>query len=498
METVKHDVSRSGTLSEPTGELPRLRWTRLVAISIFALALNFQWAALGTIVLPSQIVKMVGDLDKGSALAFVLIPGAFVSLFANPLFGWLSDRTHGRLAVWGRRRPYIFLGTVGSVASLIWMATARDVLSLAIAYALTQFVSNAAQSPFHALLPDIVPPQQRGLTSGVIGILVIIGNIGGVLLAGHFIDASLPLPAYTQGLWLTYGIIIVILVIFMIITLFWVHEIPGPVQSQTRERRPLSYWLRQPATRTIASVLATTVLAWGIITLWNIWQIGGIDIDSNFEQVLIEVIVTIGILRLFDFRPRRDPDFAWVLATRLIMMLGINIIQSFLQYYMRDVVKVAHPEQATTNFLIIVSLTSIVSAFGAGWFSDHFGRKRIVYIAGGLMTVVGLVFVITHQLPLLIAAGAIFGLGYGAYQSVDWALVADTLPSKSNYARDMGVWNVALSLSQVVAPIIGGPLLDTFSHAGRPVLGYQVLFSISIIFCLLGTVTVRFIRGVKN
>ncbi|GER92241.1 hypothetical protein KDW_64030 [Dictyobacter vulcani] len=499
METIKQDVASDDTTLEPTGELPRLSWTRIVAISIFALALNFQWAALGTIVLPSQIVKMVGDMDKGTALAFVLIPGAFVSLFANPLFGWLSDRTQGRLAAWGRRRPYIFLGTLGSVASLIWMATSHSILSLALAYATTQFVNNAAQSPFHALLPDIVPAQQRGLTSGVIGIFVIIGNIGGVLLAGHFIDASLPIGLYTRGLWLTYGFIIAILVIFMVITLFSVQEKSVAVRRQSRqEPRPLSYWLRLPATRTIAGVLVAACLLWGGINLWNEWRPNGIIINSNLEQVVIEVIITLGILRLFDFRPRRDPDFAWVLATRLIMMLGINIIQSFLQYYMRDVVKVAHPEQATTNFLIVVSLTSLVSAFAAGWFSDHFGRKRLVYIAGGLMTVVGCVFVVTHQLPLLLAAGAIFGLGYGAYQSVDWALVADTLPSKSNYARDMGVWNVALSLAQIVAPVIGGPLVDSFTHAGQPVLGYQVLFSVSIIFCLLGTITVRFIRGVKR
>ena len=83
----------------------------------------------------------------------------------------------------------------------------------------------------------------------------------------------------------------------------------------------------------------------------------------------------------------------------MVMMLGIYTIQNFLQYYMRDVVKVAHPEQETTNFLIIVSLTSLVSALSAGWLSDHFGRKRLVYISGALMAVVGVVFVITHSSP---------------------------------------------------------------------------------------------------
>src|SRR5579863_6303564 len=103
--------------------LPKLRWTQILAISIFWLALNFHWAALGIIILPSQVFKIAGELNKGEALAFVLVPGAFVSLFANPLFGLLSDKTRGRLAVWGRRRPYILLGTVVNVGALVWMAS---------------------------------------------------------------------------------------------------------------------------------------------------------------------------------------------------------------------------------------------------------------------------------------------------------------------------------------------------------------------------------------
>src|SRR5437588_538572 len=148
---------------------------------------------------------------------------------ATEMQGWHlsvlpSDRTHGRLAVWGRRRPYILTGTLLNVVALIWMASSRDITSLMLAYLLAQFSSNAAQAPFHALLPDIVPVEQRGLTSGVIGLLLIAGNIGGVIIAGLFIDASKPLPAYVQGLWLTYGIIIAILVVLMLVTLFSVRE----------------------------------------------------------------------------------------------------------------------------------------------------------------------------------------------------------------------------------------------------------------------------------
>ncbi|MBO0780212.1 MAG: MFS transporter, partial [Ktedonobacteraceae bacterium] len=424
--------------------------------------------------------------------------------------------------VWGRRRPYIFIGTLVNVAALVWMAVARDIPSLAVAYVLLQFSSNAVQAPFHALLPDIVPPRQRGLTSGIMGLLQTLGTIGGVIIAGFLIDASRPLPVYQQTLWLVYSGIIAVLVALMLVTIFSVRErrresfgeIAQEVRSASDDGQAVERhseggsegvvvargrfpWLSRSLLVTIGGTVLAALVVWGIMAVWNAGNLGGVRIGSDVQQVVLEVIVTVGILRIFDFKPRRDPDFAWVFITRLIMMLGIHTIQTFLQYYMRDAVGVEHPEQQTTNFLIIVSLTSLGSAFAAGWLSDHFGRKRMVYIAGGMMAAVGLVFVITHSLPLVLAAGALFGLGYGAYGSVDWALVADVLPSDRNFARDMGVWNIALSLPQVVAPVLGGPLIDHFTRAGNPVLGFQLLFIMAIGFCVLGTVTVRFIRGAR-
>ncbi len=496
----------------PAFQLPRLRWTQILAISIFWLGLNFHWAALGIIILPSQVFKIVGDLNKGQALAFVLVPGAFVALFANPLFGMLSDRTRGRLAAWGRRRPYILFGALVNVVGLFWMAASRDIVSLAAAYVLVQFSSNAATAPFHALLPDVVPSEQRGLASGVMGLFAIVGSVGGASVASFFIDANQPLPAYALGLWLAYGSIIAVLLALMLITITSVrerksisfsaadqqealakHPLPIPAENIPSARRS---WLSRSVLSTVFWTFIAAGIAWSLMALWN--TLASVQIGGGVQQLVLIVIATIGILRLFDFKPRRDPDFAWVLLTRLMMTLGIYSVQDFLQFFMRDIVKVPHPEQQTTNFLIIVSLASLSSAIGAGWLSDRVGRKRMVYISGGFLVLVGVTLMIIQSLPLVLASGAILGIGYGAYTSVDWALVADVLPSDKHYARDMGVWNISLSLPQVIAPVIGGLLIDHFTATGAPLLGFQFLSAFSITCCLLGTVTVYFIRGVKN
>jgi len=278
------------------------------------------------------------------------------------------------------------------------------------------------------------------------------------------------------------------------------REISDLIEGAFRQQHsPLPSWLTHSFTRTIVGTVLGITVIWGAMALWNTaFHLYGVVISSDVEQVVLEVVATVGILRMFDFHPRRTPDFAWVLLTRLLMMLGIYTIQDYMQYYMRDVVGATHPEQQVTEFILFVSIASLLSTLGAGWLSDRFGRKRIVYVAGFLMALVGVIFIFTHSLPIIIAAGAVFGLGYGAYISVDWALVVDVLPSSKSYARDMGVWNISLSLPQVIAPILGGPLIDFFSRAHQPTLGFQILFAMGVVYCLVATVTIRFIRGVKR
>jgi MFS family permease len=97
--------------------------------------------------------------------------------------------------------------------------------------------------------------------------------------------------------------------------------------------------------------------------------------------------------------------------------------------------------------------------------------------------------------------GLVFGLGYGAYQAVDWALASDVLPNADDYAKDMGVWHVSFTLPQVLAVPIGGVLLDSFQRIGRdigqPNLGYTVLFALAFVYFILGTVLVRQVKGVR-
>src|SRR5258705_9991208 len=123
----------------------------------------------------------------------------------------------------------------------------------------------------------------------------------------------------------------------------------------------------------------------------------------------------------------------------------------------------------------------------------------MIYASGGLMALASLLFIGVGLHPSLAAMfwiGAIFGIGYGAYQAVDWALAIDVLPKGESAAKDMGIWHVSLVLPQVLAPALTGVTLSLFKEASL-LLGYTVVFAMTAVWFILGTLFVRQIRGAR-
>jgi MFS family permease len=515
----------------------------LVAISIFWFALNFHWAAILTILVPSQVTGLLFHLAPGATLAdrtawvnahveitqaLVEAPGLIVALIANPFFGLLSDRTRGRL---GRRRPYILGGTALNIVGLGLMALAPlaflqqgsgNILAPAIivlfaGLMVTQLANNAAAAPFHALLPDMVPEAQRGKASGIMGLALFLGQIGGAVAPSLIgFDSSALLkgtqsPAvFDRGIVLGYGTVAVVIALMALLTLITVHEDPWVPGADAAAHRAAD---RRMGRELGLTVMAVVLLSAVLIALFNSLLPGGLNGDSfNVVELVAVVVASYGAVRAFDFRPRRNPDFSWVVATRTLVMMGVYTVQNFIEQYMRKVA-IPHssadafqpsPEVATTLFIVILTVTALLSTLVAGWGSDRIGRKRMVYISGAFMALVGAAFVVApylvagHVLTLAFLAAAVFGIGYGAYVSVDWALVADVLPSEKTFARDMGVWNIGLTMPQVVALVFGSWLVALGTAISNTTLGYTFLFVWFVIFCVLGTVTVRNIKGIAH
>ena len=67
MATLEHKSTGSLAAHSPAIQRPRLRWTRILSISIFWLALSFHWAALGIIIavlLALMLITIVSVREK--------------------------------------------------------------------------------------------------------------------------------------------------------------------------------------------------------------------------------------------------------------------------------------------------------------------------------------------------------------------------------------------------------------------------------------------------
>ncbi|CAE7881338.1 unnamed protein product [Symbiodinium microadriaticum] len=68
--------------------------------------------------------------------------------------------------------------------------------------------------------------------------------------------------------------------------------------------------------------------------------------------------------------------------------------------------------------------------------------------------------------PAVVAAAVFYGIGSGAYLSVDYALALDCLPKGKTAAEALGLWGVIGFLGSTMGPVIGGVLLSFSQPAG--------------------------------
>ncbi|TMD09217.1 MAG: MFS transporter [Chloroflexi bacterium] len=209
------------------------------------------------------------------------------------------------------------------------------------------------------------------------------------------------------------------------------------------------------------------------------------------------------------FQAFRSNDFFWTFATRALVTLGIFSILPFMELYFRDVVRSKSAGAASSLWLLAVIAGAVIPSIVGGILSDRTGRRKLfVYLSSGLQAAVVsvLLFGLIRSLTVLYVLGILYGIGYGAYYAVDWALACDVLPDRERAAgRDMALWHVAFTLPQVLAPAILAGFLHYLNEPGHQLigvasgndLGFRFIFGSAALWFILGTVMVSRIRGVR-
>ena len=336
---------------------------------------------------------------------------------------------------WGRRAPYFIVGTLLVVACLFMIALAPSFAIVVIGVLAIQVASNTVQGPGQALIPDQVPVEQRGTASGLKAAFEILAFVAGRQISGQLVAAGSVV-----------GAVAVTSAVFGLATLFTLLA--------ARESRDSAASGRQG----------------------GVWE---------------------ALSQTFVVDWKAHPAFVWWFLNRFLFWGGFIALNTFLLFYMIDVVQMqpSEAQRFVGNLSTVIGLVLLLVALSSGWLSDRVGRRPLV-AAAGILAAIGTATILVFRSPsLLVGSGAIIGLGVGIFLSANWALVTDIVP-EGEAARYLGIANIATAGGSGLARFLGGAMIDPInSLTGSREFGYLTLYALTMIAFLLGTAAILRLPG---
>ncbi len=469
-----------------------IRWYDYITINIYWLGLTTISQSNGLIV-PLLVQKFVGSEQQGTAFGSLRLYTLMIALLVQALMGMLSDRSTLR---WGRRRPFILVGTLLNMACIIAIGYSPDYWFLFGAVVLSQIASNIAHAAEQGLIPDLVPEDRRGRFSGVKSIMELLPVIIVAFTVGKLIAAG--------QMWAGILVAIGILFLSMAVTMF-VHEEPRHEPPGRLDWKPFG--------RIVAMTLVFMVVILGLGEI-----VKGISKLLNGIDSVPTLLIVMGVTGLLAMgaavvagvwasvrisiggeEARRHPSFTWWVVNRLAFLVGVNNLAGFAVYFLQARLGLKGEAAAgpASQLMMVVGILILLCALPSGWLADRIGRKRLVALSGITAAAGALVLVLAPSMIVIYAGGCIIGAATGMFFTTNWALGTDVVP-KEEAGRYLGISNLAGAGAGAVGAYIGGPIADYFTvHIPQsPGLGYLLIFAIYAALFLLSAVVLIRVREV--
>jgi MFS family permease len=480
--------------------MKRLRWFDFIFINLFWLGMNIRNTAVGSIFTPFLVEQYAPADWKNTALSAMSTAGLIIAMLVQPMAGLFSDRSTSRF---GRRRPFILVGTLLDLVFLAAIGLSWNYLSLLVAVLLIQFSANISHGPLQALIPDMVPEDQRGRASAIkalfelVPIFLVGISIAAMVGAGHL---GLAIVTTGVGLFLT-----------AVVTIFTVKEQPLKIKPEVSFWPPMLrvfYMLAGILLGVVAGLLCGGLVGGiaGLITWLLAGKTTAITVAVGFGGIVAMIMAIVigvwaGSTTAIGKDSRQHSSFIWWIVNRLFFLAAITSLQRFALYFFMYSFKI-DVEPATTLFgrlITIVGIFTLSSALVAGWLADRFSHKTLVGLSGILAALGGVVLLGTIWIPnqaLIYVAGTILGLATGMFMTTNWAMGTNLVPP-AEAGRFLGISNLAGAGAGIIGGSIGGPVAD-YLNLSTPGLGYFVVFAGYAILFALSTVSLRFIHEIKQ
>lgn len=426
----------------------KLNYKNTIFVGIVFLVISLFWQVYDNIV--SKILDKVflfNNAERGLIMALDNI----VAIFLLPLFGTLSDKTTSR---WGKRTPYIVIGTILASITFVFVGLAADKASLAgflIALGLVLIFMSIFRSPAVALMPDVTIKPLRSKANAIINLM---GAVGGMISL-----VVIPILYKEGGTYLPlFAVISGLMILFLVVFLFTVKE-PKLVERMEQEEKDLGLeevdepvMEEQPKAKLDKAKLKSMLFLLASVFLWYMAYNA---VSSSFSVFAEEVW---GI---------KGGDFTLPLmvaqVAAIAMFIPVGIIAS----------KIGRKK--TILIGVIMMLVAFVAAFLIG--SNVFGFLQI-NLEGSPFS-----YPIFYLMAFFFA---LCGAGWATINVNSYPMVVE-MSKGSTTGKYTGYYYTASMAAQILTPFLSGLFMDI------PWVTMKGLFLYSAVFTALAFVTMMFV-----
>lgn len=460
-------------ISQPSAENPLKKFSTIQLLNFCLGFFGLQFAWQMRIILSGPVTESLG----ASPLIFGLIwlAGPVTGMIVQPIIGSLSDNTHTRF---GKRRPYILAGAI--LASLaLWAFPnsasiadgAAKLLHLPLHALAGLFVAaimiwiidacvNAAQGPYRALVPDLMPEEQHSLANSYLSLAI---GSGSVIAAG-----TAPF-------------------------LKWAFNYQMSIEAQ----------------------FVMAALAFSLATIWTCMTINeGKKQEIKQEEKVVSSEKELSFAKKIVLFFSASPEVAKICTVQFFTWIGVmSMFIFFTQYAIHTLFGVPDLTTATeavkksfetatlqaTNFSSIsfaaFNFICLIVSIPIGVLTSKFGNKKIHVVALISMAAAFLGMTLTKNTNAIMALMGIAGIGWSSLLALPFAMLTKFIP-KGTEGSVMGIFNIFIAGPQVLVCTLLAWFINkcSFSTAAGMNHHWEYAFLVGAVTLIIAAITTATIK----
>lgn len=393
----------------------RLTFSQLWNMSFGFFGIQFGFALQNANV--SRIFQTLGaEIDD---IAYLWIAAPVTGLLVQPIIGYLSDRTWH--PVWGRRRPFFFIGAILASLALFLMPNSSVLWMAAIMLWILDASINISMEPFRAFVGDKLPPSQR--TTGFafqtffIGLGAVIASLLPYFFTNYLnISNTAPEGVIPDSVKYSFYIGAMVFLAAVLWTVFTSKEYPPADMKQWEEEKRRSKGITRGFTEIIRGI-------------------------GSMPKTMMQLAVV--------------QFFTWVAFFAMWIYTTSGVAQN--AYGTTDTTSKAFQDAGdwVGVMFMVYNGVSALAAFLLPVLAARIGRRftHMLALAIGGLGLISIFFIKDHQM-LLVPMIAV-GLAWASTLTMPYAILAGALPA-NKMGFYMGVFNFFIVIPQIVAAAILG------------------------------------------